>query len=115
MAWSQLHPTRLANTAFARAWQVQSPLTTRYADNLSAYTEFVAKKLCPSLVVVPVHFTRYMELSNQIMDIFRRYDPTMCAAGCDEGYLKYVSLSPHHFIHCLMNIEASPNIVKTTS
>ena len=24
------------------------------------------------------------------MDIFRRYDPTMCAAGCDEGYLKYI-------------------------
>ena len=24
------------------------------------------------------------------MKIFHRYDPNMCPAGCDEGYLKYV-------------------------
>lgn len=76
--------------------------------------EFVAKKLCPQLIVISTHFNRYMELSKQIMDIFRRYDPTMCAAGCDEGYLKYVP-SP-----CCSNVSddgkpALPNIARSTS
>ena len=55
--------------------------------------EFVARKLCPQLTVIRTHFPRYMEFSKQVMDIFRRYDPTMCAAGCDEGYLKYVFIA----------------------
>lgn len=49
---------------------------------------FIAKKLCPDLILVQTHFDRYMEMSRRVMDIFRRYDPNMCAAGCDEGYLK---------------------------
>lgn len=49
---------------------------------------FIAKKLCPDLILVENHFHRYMELSKKVMNIFRRYDPSMCAAGCDEGYLK---------------------------
>lgn len=28
-------------------------------------------------------------MSDKVMAIFRRYDPTMQPAGCDEGYLKY--------------------------
>lgn len=51
---------------------------------------FIAKKLCPDLVMLDHHFSRYMEMSGKVMDIFRRYDPNMCAAGCDEGYLKSV-------------------------
>jgi DNA polymerase kappa len=31
---------------------------------------------------------RYIEMSAQIMPIFRQYDPNMLAAGVDEGYLK---------------------------
>ena len=49
---------------------------------------FIAKKLCPELILVETHFARYMEMSRRVMDVFRRYDPNMCAAGCDEGYLK---------------------------
>ena len=49
---------------------------------------FIAKKLCPELILVETHFARYMEMSRRVMDVFRRYDPHMCAAGCDEGYLK---------------------------
>lgn len=58
----------------------------------ASFVGFIAKKLCPDLVVVPSHFPRYIEMSKQIMAIFRQYDPNMCAAGCDEGYLKYVLL-----------------------
>lgn len=53
---------------------------------------FVAKKLCPELIVLKSHYEWYNEMSNKVMSIFRRYDPTMCAAGCDEGYLKCVVL-----------------------
>ena len=52
------------------------------------YLGFIAKKLCPELIFVPNRFSRYMEVSKEIMGIFRRYDSNMCPAGCDEGYLK---------------------------
>lgn len=50
--------------------------------------EFVAKKLCPDLVIVPINHKRYSDMSEKVMAIFREYDPTMIVAGCDEGYLK---------------------------
>ena len=51
-------------------------------------TAFIARKLCPELTVISNHFHRYAEMSEKVMAIFRRYDPNMAAAGCDEGYLK---------------------------
>jgi DNA polymerase kappa len=53
-----------------------------------SYVGFIAKKLCPEITFVPNHFSRYSEMSKKVMEIFRRFDPTMCAAGTDEGYLK---------------------------
>jgi len=41
--------------------------------------------------MVDHHFDHYMKNSGKIMNIFREYDPNMLAAGCDEGYLKYVA------------------------
>ncbi|KAF7793928.1 hypothetical protein EIP86_005050 [Pleurotus ostreatoroseus] len=64
----------------------------------SGMPEFIAKKLCPQLIVVSVHFPRYMEMSRQVMDIFRRYDPTMHAAGCDEGYLNVTRYCEEHVL-----------------
>jgi len=52
---------------------------------------FIAKKLCPELILVDHHFDHYMDVSGKIMNIFREYDPNMFAAGCDEGYLKYAT------------------------
>lgn len=44
---------------------------------------------------MPIRFSRYMEVSRQIMTIFRQYDPEMCPAGCDEAYIKSVfALTP---------------------
>lgn len=51
---------------------------------------FVAKKLCPDLILLKSNYDRYSEMSDKVMAIFERYDPTMLAAGCDEGYLKFV-------------------------
>ncbi|KIJ67784.1 hypothetical protein HYDPIDRAFT_107278 [Hydnomerulius pinastri MD-312] len=53
----------------------------------SGMAEFVAKKLCPDLIIVRLNFERYSDMSKRCMRVFRRYDPTMLVAGCDEGYL----------------------------
>ncbi|KAI0369692.1 DNA/RNA polymerase [Pilatotrama ljubarskyi] len=62
----------------------------------SGMATFVAKKLCPDLIVISSHYDRYSETSNTVMSIFRRYDPTMCAAGCDEGYLNITRYCQEH-------------------
>ncbi|KAI0355704.1 DNA/RNA polymerase [Trametes cingulata] len=62
----------------------------------SGMATFVAKKLCPELIVISSHFARYSEMSDKVMSIFRRYDPTMCAAGCDEGYLNITRYCAEH-------------------
>ncbi|KAK0212904.1 DNA/RNA polymerase [Desarmillaria ectypa] len=59
---------------------------------------FIAKKLCPELILVKINFTRYNEMSRKVMDIFERYDPNMCPAGCDEGYLNITSYCKEHDI-----------------
>ncbi|KAG8810363.1 hypothetical protein FRC19_004586, partial [Serendipita sp. 401] len=53
----------------------------------SGMPEYIAKKLCPHLIVVKNRFHRYSELSGQVMNILRRFDPTMDPAGTDEAYL----------------------------
>ncbi|KAH6913891.1 DNA polymerase kappa [Coprinopsis sp. MPI-PUGE-AT-0042] len=53
----------------------------------SGMAGFIAKALCPQLIYVKSHYDLYNEVSSKIMSIFRRYDPAMAPAGCDEGYL----------------------------
>lgn len=57
---------------------------------------FIAKKLCPDLILVSNNFSRYSEMSAKVMDIFRRYDPNMCPAGSDEAYLNITEYSVRH-------------------
>ncbi|KAF9653959.1 DNA/RNA polymerase [Thelephora ganbajun] len=57
---------------------------------------FIAKKLCPELIMVDHHFDHYMDISGKIMNVFREYDPNMFPAGCDEGFLKYTTFCSHH-------------------
>ncbi|KAH0827869.1 IMS-domain-containing protein [Lanmaoa asiatica] len=64
----------------------------------SGMAEFVARKLCPDLIVVKLNFGRYSEMSERCMRIFRRYDPNMLAAGCDEGYLNVTQYCTDHQI-----------------
>ncbi|KAF9452745.1 IMS-domain-containing protein [Macrolepiota fuliginosa MF-IS2] len=59
---------------------------------------FIAKRLCPDLIFVQNHFSKYMDMSNRIMAIFKRYDPNMLPAGCDEGYLNITAYCEEHSI-----------------
>ncbi|KAI0339802.1 DNA/RNA polymerase [Trametopsis cervina] len=76
----------------------------------SGMAGFIAKKLCPELIFVSSHFPRYSELSSQIMNIFRRYDPNMQPAGCDEGYLNITNYCEEHLIpaaECVQQMRTS--------
>lgn len=53
---------------------------------------FVAMKLCPELILLPLNFDKYSKKSSEIISIFKQYDPNMLVAGCDEGYMKCVSI-----------------------
>ncbi|THH28737.1 hypothetical protein EUX98_g5433 [Antrodiella citrinella] len=64
----------------------------------SGMPEYIAKKLCPELVVVPLNMSRYSEMSQKIMGIFRRYDPNMHAASVDEGYLNLTPYCEEHML-----------------
>ncbi|KAG8213936.1 IMS-domain-containing protein [Butyriboletus roseoflavus] len=64
----------------------------------SGMAEFVARKLCPELIVVKLNFERYSEMSKRCMRIFRTYDPNMSVAGCDEGYLNITQYCADHQI-----------------
>ncbi|KAM6964847.1 DNA polymerase kappa [Aplochiton taeniatus] len=53
----------------------------------AAMPGFIAKKLCPNLVIVPVNFDKYRVVSTEVREIFADYDPFFLAVSLDEAYL----------------------------
>ncbi|CAG8444496.1 24761_t:CDS:10 [Dentiscutata erythropus] len=53
----------------------------------SAMPGFIAKKLCPELIIVPCNFDKYRAVSKQIREIFSHYDPNYTPMSLDEAYL----------------------------
>ncbi|TFK44337.1 hypothetical protein BDQ12DRAFT_694850 [Crucibulum laeve] len=95
-----LHNPDLADKPFAVGLGVLTTASynARQYGVRSGMATFVAKKLCPELIVIPNTFSRYSDMSDKVMDIFHRYDPTMQPAGCDEGYL---NITPYCEEHCM--------------
>ncbi|KAI0690534.1 hypothetical protein BC835DRAFT_1307867 [Cytidiella melzeri] len=77
----------------------------------SGMAEFIAKKLCPELIVVSTHFPRYMDLSKSVMNIFRRYDPSMQPGGCDEGYLNITDFCEEHLVSAADCVQEMRDVV----
>lgn len=48
---------------------------------------FIARKLCPQLVIVPPNFEKYGQISKEIHEIFKLYDPSFASVSLDEAYL----------------------------
>ncbi|XP_037051630.1 DNA polymerase kappa-like [Bradysia coprophila] len=48
---------------------------------------FIARKLCPQLVIVPTNFDKYGRISKEIHEVFRLYDPNFSSVSLDEAYL----------------------------
>lgn len=58
---------------------------------------FIARKLCPDLVIVPLHFDKYREVSNEVRKIFATYDPNFAPMSLDEAHLdltEHLALRP---------------------
>ena len=53
----------------------------------AAMPGFIAKKLCPELIIVPTHFDKYKDYSRQVQEILADYDPNFAMASLDEAYL----------------------------
>nr|XP_020659694.1 DNA polymerase kappa isoform X1 [Pogona vitticeps]XP_020659695.1 DNA polymerase kappa isoform X1 [Pogona vitticeps] len=53
----------------------------------AAMPGFIAKKLCPHLIIVPLNFHKYKEVSKKVREILAEYDPYFMPVGLDEAYL----------------------------
>ena len=53
----------------------------------SAMPMRTAVRLCPQGIIVPPRFTRYREMSRQVMDIFREFTEVIQPLSLDEAYL----------------------------
>lgn len=53
----------------------------------SGMAGFVALKLCPQLIFVPLNFDKYIAKAKEIREILAHYDPRFESAGLDEAYL----------------------------
>merc|ERR1712166_849791 len=62
----------------------------------SAMPGHIARKLCPQLTVVPARYEKYHEISDQIREVFRVFDPTPMFAGLDEAYLDATAYCSEH-------------------
>ncbi|KAJ3749015.1 IMS-domain-containing protein [Lentinula detonsa] len=62
----------------------------------SGMAAFIAKKLCPELILLSIHPQRYSDMSKKVMAILARYDPNMLVASCDEAYLNITEYCVQH-------------------
>ncbi|CAG8587264.1 2526_t:CDS:10 [Ambispora leptoticha] len=53
----------------------------------SALPGFIAKKLCPQLIIIPVSWKKYELVTSQIQEIFSHYDSDFNMMSMDEAYL----------------------------
>ncbi|XP_026786848.3 DNA polymerase kappa isoform X1 [Pangasianodon hypophthalmus] len=53
----------------------------------AAMPGFIAKKLCPNLVIVPLNFDKYRAVSEQVREVFADYDPHFLPMSLDEACL----------------------------
>ncbi|THH10653.1 hypothetical protein EW145_g1183 [Phellinidium pouzarii] len=71
----------------------------------SAMPEFVAKKLCPEILLVPVDYKKVGVVSSKVMAVCKEYDPNMYIAGCDEGYLNVTNFMKEHELDAAACVE----------
>ncbi|KAI9597830.1 hypothetical protein BDF19DRAFT_411760 [Syncephalis fuscata] len=57
----------------------------------SAMPGYIAKKLCPELIILPPNGAKYKAISKIVHTVLEKYDPQFLAAGIDESYLNITS------------------------
>lgn len=57
--------------------------------------EFIAKHICPDLIIVPLNYSRYQEASREAREVFVEYDINFDTVGLDEAYLNITKYCQH--------------------
>ena len=62
----------------------------------SGMASFVAKKLCPELILIPLNFDKYNAKAAEVREILAEYDPRFESASIDEAYLNITEYCVRH-------------------
>ena len=62
----------------------------------SAMAGFVAMKLCPQLICLPLNFAKYTAKATEVRDVLAEYDPNFESASIDEAYLNITQYCHDH-------------------
>lgn len=62
----------------------------------SGMAGFVAKRLCPDLVFLPLNFDKYTAKANEVREVIAEYDPRFESASIDEAYLNITEYCQEH-------------------
>ncbi|PQE32657.1 hypothetical protein CJF32_00004180 [Rutstroemia sp. NJR-2017a WRK4] len=71
----------------------------------SAMAGFIAKKLCPQLIQVPLNFDKYTAKAQEVREILVDYDPRFESASIDEAYLNITEYCQTHDIEPMEAVE----------
>ena len=64
----------------------------------SAMPMKTALRLYPKIIIVPPRFTRYKDISAEVMSIFRRLSPLVEPMSLDEAYIDISKQVPHDLV-----------------
>ncbi|RYO93700.1 hypothetical protein DL762_000905 [Monosporascus cannonballus] len=62
----------------------------------SGMAGFVAKKLCPELLLIPLSFDKYRAKAQEVREVLADYDPRFESASIDEAYLNITEYCREH-------------------
>lgn len=62
----------------------------------SGMAGFVAKKLCPQLIQIPLNFDKYTAKAQEVREVLADYDPRFESASIDEAYLNITQYCREH-------------------
>ncbi|RYP05985.1 hypothetical protein DL764_003445 [Monosporascus ibericus] len=62
----------------------------------SGMAGFVAKKLCPELLLIPLNFDKYTAKAQEVREVLADYDPRFESASIDEAYLNITEYCSEH-------------------
>ncbi|KAI1077583.1 IMS-domain-containing protein [Whalleya microplaca] len=62
----------------------------------SGMAGFVAKKLCPELLLLPLNFDKYTSKAHEVRQVLVEYDPRFESASIDEAYLNITEYCREH-------------------
>jgi DNA polymerase kappa len=85
-----------SNFDFARIDEFAGNYVARKFGCRSGMAGFVAKKLCPELILLPLNFDKYNAKASEVREVISEYDPRFESASIDEAYLNITQYCAEH-------------------